>query len=862
MPGHFVHIYMARQVAAWLSGQSCFNPDDVAGSGRIGSGGVDDGVKGPLLGGLGGLGPERAAEIMERWPKFTALGAVGPDLFFYCQDYSKGAFTEHPFPDDLLMLAMGIVYAVRDGGEERMRPLLVLLAEANQVFAGIVRMMIKLESVWGEVVDAYNGSLDAIVSALGGVADDLTGGVVAQAKVAIENVLSGVKRAVVDEVASSEDFFASFAERTRNGWDERSFAWSDMLHYRKTSQMPRNLLLEAERQFGLDGDGDKREQFQAFALGWTCHVAADVIGHSFVNEQAGGPFRTHWQRHHLIENHMDAWVYRQAGAGGALPRDCLGANEVYPDLGESALAFAVGLSGDTPAGWERPGTLPEDPSEARQITDVPCEMPAWLAEGIVRAMISTYCVPGEPQPENLGGDSFSPASPSSLSALEALVRNAGIAPEALDEPLGSIVERIAWRPAGGLAVPRGYPQPWELQVSYQFMLTYYRLAFWGGSALAKPKRPSLVDRSRRGSSGGLGPARDAVRAVASPASFGLRYVLYEVAMWGWEMLGRAHNILAHTGFVLPHGERTYPGTGELMLANEIDLGLITLGLAVDPSFVEVLDGAVRFIGALDCDPAIIGPMRDPRPLDYPYLPVRSVQVPDAPETGEASGMVSWPLQRQAPAAPNEHRRPWAYPDVSRRPDGQLYPTPGELGDVVAQLDAVGRLDDLASILEAGVSLAAGTVSGPYPAGARPEDVLFRTGRQVDPVERAAYEEAASPSHTDGLNERLIGRGAGADHSPLGDTIQFCGYLMGRILSSEGYGADFNMDADRGYGYLCWDWIRGDAVAVDGRARSYRRPKVPPEGAREERTPTGDPAPGWAGASPDAEQVPVQLRYLR
>jgi hypothetical protein len=23
----------------------------------------------------------------------------------------------------------------------------------------------------------------------------------------------------------------------------------------------------------------------------------------------GGPFRTHWQRHHLVENHMDCYWY-------------------------------------------------------------------------------------------------------------------------------------------------------------------------------------------------------------------------------------------------------------------------------------------------------------------------------------------------------------------------------------------------------------------------------------------------------------------------------------------------------------------------------------------------------------------------
>src|SRR5947209_15501047 len=43
----------------------------------------------------------------------------------------------------------------------------------------------------------------------------------------------------------------------------------------------------------------------AFALGWMSHLATDVAGHCFVNEKCGGPYRLHWQRHHLIENRSE-----------------------------------------------------------------------------------------------------------------------------------------------------------------------------------------------------------------------------------------------------------------------------------------------------------------------------------------------------------------------------------------------------------------------------------------------------------------------------------------------------------------------------------------------------------------------------
>jgi hypothetical protein len=890
MPGHFTHIYMARRLADWLSSQKSFNPDDVVG---IVPGDVSEALGAGALGLMGSanqLTPERAAQLMRDWPKFTALGAVGPDLFFYCQDFSSESFTEHAFPDDLLMLAMRVVYSLGRNSHESMRPLAALLAEANQVFAGIVRVLIKLESIWDDFVSVYSGAIDPVTNLLAAAVDSVSGGVVTEAGKAFDNVLSGIKRVLAEEVATSDDFFAPFALRARNGWDEKSFAWSDMLHYRKTSQMPRNLLIEASRQFDLDHDRAKFEQFQAFALGWISHVGTDVIGHSFVNEQAGGPFRTHWQRHHLVENHMDAWIYREAGEGGCLTSDPLGANDIYPDIGQSALVFALALDDANPGGWERPVTLPADAMEARDAVELSGEMPQWLAEGILQAMIATYHVGGDTEPENLGGDDFSITSPSTLAALENLLTGADVT---VNEPLGQLVECIA-KPAG-FDVPRGYPQPWEIQVSYRFMLTYYQLAFWGGFDLARPRSPAFIEwpsvtskpsepssaspearSSNEGSPGwamdvlgklggdigpGLQRLGEIVRAASSPGSFPLRYALYQIALWGWDMLSRAHNILAHTGFVLPHGERTYADTGELMLSNEIDLGLITLGATADPSFVEMFASSVNVISSLDFDAALIGPRRDPRPASYPFLPVRPEQLADL-QVGEEDRVTLLSLvKRGGVTGPDEFKRPWTHPDQSRRRSGELYPTPGELSDIAAELEEVGRLGDLQQILEAGVPLAAGTVSGPYPAGATPADVLFRTGKPVDATERSEYENAVSPAHTDALNERLIGRSPDQDRSPLGDPLQFCAYLIGRISSEHCYEADFNMDADRGYGYRCWDWIRSDDVGVDHRSREYRVPRVPPEGARASRGGSPGATRGWSGAAPDAVQVPLQLRYL-
>jgi hypothetical protein len=891
MPGHFTHIYTQRQVAAWLANQDSFNADD-----------VNDARRKNILtltGGFLDIDPKRASEIMTAWPTFAAVGAIGPDLFFFSQDYSSGPLAEFAYQDDLIMLAMRVVYWIDDARDQDWEPLLVLLAEVNQTFAGIVRLLLKLQKVWDQFIESWNATVGPIVSAVDSALDDVTGGLVSAAGSAIGELVDALKQVAIEELATFGDVFSWFSLKMRVGWDEKAFVWSDMLHYRKTNQMARALLEEAQRQYELNHDEVQLEQFQAFALGWVCHIGTDVICHSFVNEQCGGPFRTHWQRHHLIENHIDAWNYRQAGTvddeRGGLPLDDLAATDTYPDIDVSALAFAVSLDpthsqphnadtapnfgwGQTADGWSRPDDLPDD--SIKEAVDIDGEMPDWLAEGIVRALIATYH-DGGPEPQNLGGSAFQTGSSTVLSLLETLLNDAGVD---INQPLDQLVSEIA--PTPSFDVPAGYPLPWEVQVCYRFMITFYKFSFMSSFNLDKPRKPDVIiwppasdfsdlasapDLSGVSSSDPVEDVCDAilaivkwfgkeaeavaqlvgdvVKAIASPGTYPLRWALWQLAMWAWDIVSTTHDILAHTGFMYPHGQLVYPDNGELRIANEIDHGLVSLGNTLDGSFAQALADATDPFGHLDRDPSLLIPLHNPRAEPYPYLPVRGMQLPSTDPRVPSSNA-------------NEFRRPWAYPGESRNPAGLLYPTPGEVSDIRAELDYAGHADDLAAIMRMGVSAQAGTVSGPYPQGATPDQVFFRTGRPVRPSERAEYEQAPTPAHTDALNEGLIGRDPMTDHSPLGDPVQFCSYLMGRVLESEyAYEADFNLDADRGYGYRCWDWIRTSDTGTNQRGQSYLLPLIPPEGA--DRDTAGDPSHPhpWHGAAPDSSQEPIQLRYL-
>ncbi len=850
MPGHFTHIYTARRVADLLADPQTTSFD----------------LAGTSLGAAaGGRSPSECADLMKKWERFTAVGAVGPDLFFFCQDYSSGPLAAAPFQDDVLMLALAVWYWVDAAKEDDYEPLLVLLAEVNGTFAEIVRLLIKLKKLWDEFVKVWKATIGPFVDAAAAVLDDLTGGLVEEFTTALSNLAAALQELAEQELVSFADVFSWFSLKMRMGWDEQAFVWSDMLHYRRTSQMAANLLAEAERQHQAGASDEQHEQFLAYILGWVCHIGTDVVAHAFVNEQCGGPFRTHYQRHHLVENHMDAHNYREAGPGGSLPTDPMAATATYPDVDGSALVFSVALDDEHPEGWQRPADLPDDPDARKAALDVDGQLPDWLADGIVRALVATYHDKGLPEPANLGGGPFQAGIGASHGAVQDLLDAAGID---IDRPLSELIDMIA--PTPDFEVPPGYPLPWEVKFCYRFMISFYKLSFSQGFDLRKPKVPDIIiwppasDLSDlastpdfSGASSGdpvqdvcsalkslfdwllkeveaaIKLAGDLVKMLASPFTYGARAGLHELAMIGWNIATNAHEILAHTGFVYPHGERRYPD-GELAVPNEIDLPLITLGKTLDSAFTQALADAIDPFGNLDLGTDELGSDHDPQ-QPFPWLPVREVQ--------------------DAAHKPNEFRRPWAHPGLSRRADGSLVPTPLEPWDVDAELDRLGLGQAKEAVHRALGKELGLTVPGPYQAGTMPEEML-RTANRGDATSRLQYEAAFTPVQTDLLNTTLLIQQREQHHNPLGDPVPFSAYLIGQILSEGGYPVDFNLDADRGYAYLCWDWNRSDRTGKNARGQGYSLPDVAPEGST-----TGDGGDDWPGAPPDHTQVPLRLHYL-
>ena len=482
MPGPFTHIYEARRVADFLAAQGAFvRPED------------GDALDGALL--APAANAAAYAATMQKWPKFTSLGVIGPDLFFFLADFHQ------PF-DDALMLAMRAGYEADafnlelDDPDPAKHPSWNALADvfrthgqaqaANLIdaYATLMPLWRQFSKVWQVLVDTWGALASEDL-------DILSGQLFSAVGEAFSTTVKAYLAKRVADVVAQVDFLAFFSLGLQKGVDEKDFFWSDMLHYRRTSEMAATLFTRAKNYNGPDA-ANRREQLQAYALGYACHVATDVAGHPFVNEQCGGPFRTHWQRHHMVENHIDAWNYRETKPGHSLPRDAYcGATDDYPELCQSALYFAVQLKendagGDlrrplppvdrnlVPAPGDPKGLTPQQRRLRTDALDTDGDMPEWLAVEILRALLDTYGADARAKP---------PLAPLNLKGF------------AFQTDVVEPVWHDDYTNKYGLSaatVPRGFPLPWQIQVSYKFMLSYFKRGFMDGFDLPKPRPPQAM----------------------------------------------------------------------------------------------------------------------------------------------------------------------------------------------------------------------------------------------------------------------------------------------------------------------------------------------------------------------------------
>jgi hypothetical protein len=210
------------------------------------------------------------------------LGAIGPDLFFWSPDYAivEKLYTFYKNYKELKALYDSVVQPIRDIRDAVVEP----VEDAVETLAPTTVALIKqLIEEMKETTELFSKTVQT----------GLFAGV-------IEGVNLITNAAGFPSVAAL--LFDYFKPPLQDGRRENCWYWFDMLHYRRTGDFGRQLVQNAS---------GRPPHVQAYASAYLSHIATDLLGHPYVNQVSGGPFRLQVQRHVTSENWMDTWKFQQ-----------------------------------------------------------------------------------------------------------------------------------------------------------------------------------------------------------------------------------------------------------------------------------------------------------------------------------------------------------------------------------------------------------------------------------------------------------------------------------------------------------------------------------------------------------------------
>ena len=653
MPGPGIHISVMRHVARGLA-EGGYSPSR--------SDRVD-----PRW---AGADPAELGRIMREHDNFAALGAHGPDLFFLLPDF-------------------------RDEGPISVSNVLIFVLDFLEgIYDAIDPYVSKWEHYLGPISEDTAEELSRLTGGLSETVSDIAG------------ELSGILTTALEDLVTQQfDLWEFFSLGLNKGFDDQSFFWSDIGHYRRTGAFGRALWEHANGDMADDG-------LRAYALGYMTHLGTDTTAHSFVNTICGGPFRTHWQRHHLVENHMDALWYLEDDLG---PRS----GDQYPQFTESALYYDLAF-GDDGGVVPRPSyptgdTLRENWERGRKL-DIDSDLPDGIADLLAAAIEDCYYGEGGSHPKILRDNDGRPSPELIAEAYRLWIRLLKIV----------TVDGFAHEP----------PPPPDVFPNLDF---------------PTPSDPS-DEPPDDGDDSWWDDVLDFILSVIAVLAYILEVIAYLITLpWAIlaDLITYPFRLAAYYALELPlfHLLKAFRSvlvmTGYLHpMEDEIRLGLVRVG-DQDSVNVRAVNGDIGdvFGGVTPPDPDR-SLFRD---TAYPYA---------HPE--------------------DEFHHPWDYPDPK---------TPTERCP---------------------------TTGGPWKRLDGP-DALFADAGQ-DPSTRDALESADGPLAAD-----TAGLSIDPDHN-LGDPVAFCKYLIwlttrdAKQKTAKGPQiVDWNLDADRGYGYHDWDWNRDPSL---------------------------------------------------
>ncbi len=769
MPGWYIHINVARKGIDALSSNPTAAPIFAAN------------------------GPDAASltQIAHDEPAYAALGSIGPDIFFLLPDFKP------PVGSMLWKLA----------------------GEIRDIYT------------WWD--DNFLGPFESAIGPIGNNASDeinaLTGGLKDTLESIFGQAFSFLKDSILRLILQQYDFFGLLSSGVPAGYDEQTFFWSDMLHYRETYRFGAVLWQRAEQE----PDPVLRRRFQAFALGWMSHLATDVTGHAFVNQKAGGPYRLHWQRHHLVENHMDALVYNTDH----------GAQPIYNQVANSALHLWLAFNPDGSSRVDffqaEPNPPYPDGDHSADITgrhavwDFDSDLPDELAQFLSDTLKAVY-TPSLSAPST-GLVACCPTIVSTLDGRVPLATQGFAEKEDIVGAYWWLYRYVKWtttdyykirRPEQpGVFVIPSFPLPPGSGDSdpgpgvgddssmwndvFDFLLSLFAWATY------------LVEVA-------VWPAAVIAGIIAGTATYPLRVALYEyLELPLYNLWLAVHTYLALTGYVMP-----MPG--------EINSGLNTLGTSVADDWAATVVALGDFNGGVTPVTVSSDPSGNPKtnyPKDVLLDPPNAITA----MFSEIFKIGSPPVNGEFPS---EFTRPWRYPEKDNQ------------GNTV-------NIEHRQNI------------AGPFIAG-MDATALFGSA-PGSPDARTQFEKARNEEETIRLALNLLPLG-----QHLGDPTDYAAYVIAKLTRNDLDPAtvtNFNLDSDRGYGYLVWDWLRDkrrlsvpDAFRGNGDPSTggtptnvsqhvYPSPVQPGYGwnIADEFDNGGQPQP--QGFNPNDPQASVRIRYI-
>ena len=674
-------------------------------------------------------------------PNFASLGAIGPDLFFFLPDFRN-------------------IHGISTS-----TVLVTVLKFLEDLYNTLDPYISRYEQYLGPINEDTAEEMSRLTGGLSEVVGNITGD------------LSGLLITALEKLVTEQaDFFGFFSLGLDRGYDDQAYFWSDMLHYRDTGQFARAIWKRA--------DDSNDDQLRAYALGYHSHVATDVTGHAFVNAIAGGPFRTHWQRHHLVENHMDSSWYLGDNLSPAMPGQ-------YTQLTESALYYDIAFDPDTLGAVARPtyptgGTLRDNYTRSR-LLDLDSKLPDKLAQLLIDAMGDVWYqnpnTSGNGHPQILSGDGR-PTVELVKEAYDLFYRYLkyvtvdGFNHEPPDVPdvFPNLQFPTISEPGSGGSAPGDGSDDgnlWDDILDF-FLAIVQVLAYIVEVAIYLATLPWAI----------------LADIVTYPVRLGLYYAL-ELPLF--HLLKSFRAGLVMTGYMLP-------------MDDEIAPTLMTLGLTPAAAFAQLLDTLGDVFGGLLPEPAPPDATKPFRDLEYPHQIVFD----------SSNNAV-------------EFRAPWTYPT-----------SPVELHNV----DLESEAPPANPLLNSSGQLA--TTAGPYPTLATPS-ILFG-GVHQDPALRDRFEEAATPGDADVIGMAVAPAAHLGDSVAFGkyllwletrDPVQGEGQPVPVV--------EWNLDSDLGYGYHCWDWNRaGGKPGEDPEGNPVQPPCVAPEQLDTTAFPAATPNPWVAG----------------